>query len=871
MGRLLRRLRFWFDHRRASAELAEEIESHRAMKQERLEQAGLSAKEASIASKRVMGNALVAREEARDVWGWIWLDDAWRDLRSSLRDFRKAPGFWLGASLILSLGIGVNLAAFQLLDAVFWRPPQIREPESLVRLFRGEAESFPYPAVSILEATNNVLSSVLVRSDSMSSAFSFHRDLVWGDDPENKPWASFVSANWFDELDYQPIRGRVFHQGIDDAPDAQPGVVISDVFWKRKLNSDPEIVGKKIRMNNRSAIVLGVVPPDIMPHNDTMVWMSITQIDYFMPGIELKTSWSLRSVQVYGRLRPGITIAAARQRMQPAMNELIRQHPKAFREGDFIDPAPGSSRFTSSRRAQERWIITGTAFGLTLLILAIACANLINLVLSRTVSRMRDLSVRVALGASRWRVLRQLLGESVLLVVMSSVGGFVLVYWASRIFMVMAGSTFPGSPDFNMNWRTVFATLTAGAVAIVAVGLFPAWRISRADLITAMKDGGHQASASLSRTRWRHILLAAQIGCSCLLLVLTGLILHSVQRVMTDVGFDHENVAVFTAPLERQGIKGNDALSYWNRLREAVASHPEVSTVSLVSHSPLERRAIVANSDLLGALSYYEVGPGFFDVMKIPILRGRDFDDADRFGTSAIINKRLALKMYGTLDVIEKAFPKDKPRGTVVGVVGDVRLTQSESEDGSDMYAPLDPANSNRTLIARAGTNAATLAPLMSTVARGLNEDIIPDAHLLSKDFANRGGDAWAMSRLLSVLGLLALSITCVGIFGTVSFAAMLQRQEIGIRMALGAGRESMVLLLLTQLRWPLIGGLAFGLAASIPAGYTFSGVPLFVKPFDPPVMAVVAFFIVVTAVVAAALPAWRALRSDPLQSLRSE
>jgi len=273
MGKLMLRLRYWLNHRRANAELAEELESHRLMKQERLEQTGLSAQEAAVASKRALGNVLLAREAARDAWSWSWLDDAWRDLRSSLRDFRKAPGFWLGASLILSLGIGVNLAAFQLLDAVFWKPPQVREPASLVRLFRRNAESFPYPAIPVLEANNSVLSSVLIRSDSMSSAFSFHRNLVWGDDPENKPYASFVSANWFEELDYRPIRGRVFDQGIDDAPDAQPGIVISEVFWKRQLNSDPEIVGKTVRMNNRSATVLGVVPPDVMPHNDTMVWL----------------------------------------------------------------------------------------------------------------------------------------------------------------------------------------------------------------------------------------------------------------------------------------------------------------------------------------------------------------------------------------------------------------------------------------------------------------------------------------------------------------------------------------------------------------------------------------------------------------------
>jgi predicted permease len=873
MGKLLRRVRYWLHYRRAASELAEEIESHRAMRQKELERSGLTSKDAAIESRRALGNALLAREEARDVWSWNWLDDAWRDIRASIRDFRKAPSFWIGASLILSLGIGVNMAAFQVCDAVFWKPPEIRDPQSLVRLFRGRVGAFPYLAVPVLEENNNAFSALLIRSDSGTAVpddIDIHRHLVWGDDSENTPWTSFVSANWFDELGYRPIRGRVFHEGDEDAPDAPPGLVISEVFWKRRLDSDPDIVGKTVRMNNRPATVLGIVPQDVMPYNDTMVWMPLNQVEYFVPGTELKTSWRGPGVQVYARLRPGVSVAAVREAVQAAMSELIRQHPEAFLSREAIDPAPASTRFTAPDRAAERWILSATGLGVTLLIFVIACANLINLVLSRAVGRVRDLSVRVALGASRSRVLRQLLGESALLVFLSSAGGLLLVYWATRIFMIVAADSFPGMPNLELNWRSIFAVLVAVAVAMVTVGLLPAWKISRSDLMTAIKDGGYQTSARLSRTRWRHMFLAAQIGCSCVLLVLTGIILHTLQRRGTDSGFDPAPVAVLTAPLQRQGIKVREALSYWERLRDDMESQPQIAAVALISDSSLEPRRVASDPTLPGPVRYSEVGPGFFEVMKIPILAGRDFDDADLYGTSAILSRQLALRMYGTLDVIGKDFPKDRPRAVVVGIAGDVHFAQDEAEDGAAFYGPLNPENSNRRLVARARTNPASLPPMMRRMALELNNDVIPDAHLLSKD-DDWCGQACGMGRLLSVLGLLALSITCVGIFSTVWFAAMLRRPEIGVRMALGAGRKSVILLLAGLVRWPLLVGVALGLTASVPSGRLFTDVSALLKPFDPAVMAIVAAFLTIVSVIAAMLPAWRMLRGNPLQALRSE
>jgi hypothetical protein len=222
--KLLRRIHYWFNHRRAAAELSEEIEAHRLMRQAQLKQSGLPEQEASFASKRAMGNAVLAAEQARGIWTWRWLDDAWHDLALGLRRFWKSPGFPLGASLILSLGIGVNVAVFQIMDVSYWRPPEIREPASVVRLYKSQWGGFGYPAARMFDADGSVFSSFFMREGFPSN------ELVWGDDPANRVWASFVSSNWFEELGIQPKQGRTFHAGTDDAGDAPPTVVISELL-----------------------------------------------------------------------------------------------------------------------------------------------------------------------------------------------------------------------------------------------------------------------------------------------------------------------------------------------------------------------------------------------------------------------------------------------------------------------------------------------------------------------------------------------------------------------------------------------------------------------------------------------------------------
>jgi predicted permease len=876
MRKLLRRIHYVLNRRRAAAELAEEIEAHRLMRQAQLERSGMAERDASFSSKRAMGNALVAAARARDVWIWRWVDDASRDVLLGLRAFRNAPGFPLGASLILSLGIGINVAVFQLLDVAYWRPPDIREPASVVQLYRSQEGGFSYPAARMFDAHAGAFSSFFLREGFPS------RRLIWGDNPANRVLGSFVSSNWFDALGIRPTLGRVF-AAADDGGGAPPAVVISQVLWKGLLASDPDIVGKSVRVNNRLATVVGVVPPDVMPAHD-MVWLPIALFDYFVPGDDdYRTSWDggtgcCNGVEVYGRLRAGVSTDAVRHALQPLMKELHRLDPKTFEEREFFVPSPARARFADPRGGPVLFFLgmpPVVHLTLALLILLIASANLTTLVLSRAMNRVRDLSIRVSLGAGRWRILRQLMVENALLGLFSSAIGLVFVYWWTRLVRAR-GPVEWDAMQLDIVWRTVVAALVLASIAAVAIGLLPAWKISRSDLTTAIKDGGQQMSAGLHRTRWRHLLLGTQVAGSCLLLVLMGVIVRSLQHGTTNVGFNQDNVAMLTLAKGRKGLNAKDVPRYWSALGETLDSDWNVDSVSLISQLGSD----VLRSDTTGPVSYYEVGPQFFTVMRISFVAGRDFKATDSFGSAAIISRRLAMRLYGTTNVIGRpvfpsaalrtpdeslaALAKAQPDVIIVGVAADTNLAgqlsafqsrdlAAKGQEAAELYLPLNPKGSARALLVRGRFGAARVLQQWRTAALKLDTGLVPDARLLGQDIAERREGTRVLGIALAVLGLLAFSITCIG-------------------MALGAARRAMLLLLLKQLRWPLGAGVALGLAAAVQMGQVMSVAAMLpVKPLDPPILALVGGFVLFTAVAAALWPASRAVRQAPMDSLRSE
>lgn len=534
--------------------------------------------------------------------------------------------------------------------------PRVKDPGSLVRFERISANyglsrswGVPYGAAQLIRTRSTTLSAVLMEATTF--------DAAWGIDGEEPLNAAYVSANWFTELGYGAERGRVFVQQIDENPSAQPVAVVSHRFWSTRLQRDPNIAGRTIWVNKQPALVIGVAQRDFpgLRLADTEVWLLISQLDYFVPGSAFR---EYGAVELYGRLRPNASSPAAKKESQTILAGLAKERPDVYRKGEWLEPYPGSAGFVPPEQRRQTRLMVLRLGGLSLLILLIACANLSNLVLSRAMERVREFGVRAALGASPWRVARQLVIEGAVLAGLGSLGGLVAGDWGVRLLSTQMG--LPGYLDFSPDLRTILAAFIGAAVAISVAGLLPAWKLSRTDLTGVIKDGGQYVSDSLQRASLRQALVAVQVAGSCLLLVLAGLTARGLVGMFTQGGFEFDSVAVLEAPLALSKIKGDVAQRYWAQVRRSIASHPETDSTAMVSLAPLgDSNAETTYRSVPGLrVTSLRVELAFFSLMKIPILLGRAFDVSDDPQATVIISQRLAMEMYGTVDVLGNTFPK---------------------------------------------------------------------------------------------------------------------------------------------------------------------------------------------------------------------
>jgi predicted permease len=860
IGEWVRRFKYLIHRRRIESDLEREMKAHREM----------------MDDPQRFGNVLRLREEARDVWGWNWLDAMWRDLTYAMRSLRRSPFFALTAVLILSLGIGVNLAFFQIVNLTLLRPLDVRDPDTLVRFDRmwrdagvsSISSTIPYPATEFLRENTNALSAVLTQTQS---------EMVWGDDATDRVRGSLVSANWFDELGYKAAYGRVFHRDPDESPGSGPVAVLGEEFWNTRLGGDPSVIGSTVRINNRAATVVGIAPRALrglrLMQQDVAVWVPIHQIDYFAPGTHFKTSWSGGGPELYGRIRAGFSVAAAKESLRASMSELAAKQPSDFHRGEWLEPYSGSLYFERSDEHQLRRGVMLLVAALFILVLLIACANLSSIVLSRNINKVRELSVRTALGASAWRIVTNLLAETTVVAVIGTLMGSVFGYGALKLFAFhIESSWLQWTPD----WNTAFASFVIALFAMAAVGFIPSWKIvrKRQELSAAIKDGGQQTSAALGRTRLRQVLIAIQVAGSCVLLVVAGVMVRHLGRVISNPGFDFGNVAVLRVYLDRFGIKGEEAWSYWADVQTAIASIPEVESVSLVDSPPLGNNLTTSDfQDARGLeVTIEHIGPEFFQVMRIPIIAGRPFGAGDDFRRSIIISKRLALKMYGTIDIVGKGFPKSNPERTIVGVASDARLIRLERLNDAEAYFALDPEGlAGLSLIARSRSSLQTLLPMMRQIARTANSRILPDSHSMLRDFESRTDAHRTISLIAVSLAWLALALACLGIFGLLSYAVSLRQKEIGMRMALGATRRSIAILVISQLLWPSLVGIACGVGAGAFISTVIETQSRFLEHADGLVIIAVVLVFLSAASLASLLPAVRATRIDVLHALRYE
>ncbi|MGH9940803.1 MAG: ABC transporter permease [Pyrinomonadaceae bacterium] len=810
-----------------------------------------------------------------------------QDLRYGVRMLLKSPGFTFVTVLTLALGIGANSTIYSVVQAVLLRPLPVAEPGRLVAL---SARSFSYPAYTDFRDGNTALTGLAGYS---AESFSVNVD----ERSEIMP-GSFVSGNYFDVLGVGAVRGRTFLPEEDRTPATHPVAVISHQLWQRSYGGAADVIGKSITVNSRPLTIIGVAPQGFRGLSLTRapeVWVPISMFTPLATGEALQLNPEMRGwgwLSVVGRLKEGASIERAQAEVGVLTNRIREAYPRETPRSFNVTVTPIETAATGSRSRADVVRFVSLLVGVVSLALLIACANVANLLLARASRRRKEIAVRVALGASRGRIVRQLLVESLLLALMGGALGLLVAVWALE---ALAAYELPGGISIEalglgLDRRVFGFTLLASVVTGVIFGLVPALQVSKPDLVSAIKD---QSSAyAHGRSGVRHILLVVQIALCLVLIVGAGLFIRSLRTALAMTpGFETEKLALASVNLGLQRYTEAGAENFYHESIERVGQLPGVVAASWATTPPLVPGAsYMLNISIDGyeprggeppEAEFNYVGDAYFKTVGVSLLRGREFTEADRHGAPpvVVINVTMARRFFPDVDPLGRNVGVGGrfPGGTIVGVVRDAKYHNLNEVAAPYVYAPLKHS------IAAVGLETLTLLVRTSDdPARVLdpvrNEIRAMDANLPISDVVTireHIGDALIVQRFGStILGLfssLTLVLATVGIYGITSYFVTQRTREIGIRMALGAHRSDILRLVLAKSLLPVGLGVVVGLGAALVVTRALNGFLYGVSTTDPATFAVAALLLTATALLACYIPARRATKVDPMIALRYE
>jgi predicted permease len=828
MGEIWRRLWYFLNRSRLQRELHEEMEAHRALK------------ERSGHGGPRFGNSLRLREEAADEWGWAWLDRLSQDLRFAFRLLRRAPGFTLTAIAVLALGVGLNLAAFQVFDmvALSWLP--IRAPETLVRVYRrspgGTATSFSYPAFDFYRS----------RSSSLSQAIALaYSPVTLGDDPVHFAGAEFVTANYFSDLGAIPLAGRVF-AAADERPDAAPVVVLSERTWTSRFGADPSLVGGVIRVNGQPFTVAGIAPASFggVSARDVAAWIPITQHRRAFAGSALLEDWNTNGpVSFYARLRDGVTARAAEAELAPLVSAMRALRPADVAKDEWLSLRP-AGRLVALDEAGAGIALAGA---LVALVLVTACMNLGLLVLARTLGRAREFAIRLSVGATRGRVMRQLLTEHLLMGVLGASAGCLVAAGATRVMLAVTGLPPGVRPQFNL--RVVALAAALAIVTSIIFGFAPAVQSMRPSMPR--------------RRRLRSVLIGVQVAAACVLLIVSGLLVRGITQVVrVPLGFEYRQMILVDPSLASHGMKSGAAEAYWRDLDARVRQVPGVANVALSTLPPFGDRVNISTSGTV----FYSVTPSFFDTMGIPLRRGRLLAPRER--GAVLVSESLARRRWAGADPLGQTFYE----ATVVGVVADAHSVRVNDSSTTECYRAIDaPDLPDSVMLVRVAGAPADTSGMVVSLARDVDARVAPSVTLLTDALQEKLEAPRQVATIASALGFCALLLAVTGLGGMISFTVSQRLEEIGVRVALGARPAHITRAIARQFAMPVAVGAVTGSGLAIVIATILSRELFGVSRLDPLAHggALLLFAIVAAA---AALPSLRrALRVDPVTTLRHE
>ncbi len=843
MTEALRRLHYLLTRRRRERELEDEIAFHEEM--------------AGSDPALPVGDVVRLREDARDAWGWVWLDQAWQDLEYGGRLLRRSPGFTAAAVLMLGVGSGVTVAAFGFFNLVALKPLPVRDPDSLLRFERQGPQSYAsdlaYPHLAFLAANARTVSAVLGISTARLS-------LERGDAPLR---VHFVTDNYFTDLGAGAAAGRLITPSLDSRRSSEPDVVLSHAFWTRRFGASPSIVGSTLRLNGKPATVIGVAAPRFsgLTMGTPEVWAAIERQPYFVEGSRLLDDMSPESVGVkmWARVRPGITPDVVEQELAALTASLRTQHPDHLWEGERLPSAPGgyvtmgkgSSRGTGAPPPDTAPAILAIGGTLVLLILCVACANLGGLLLARGIARERELGIRVAVGAGARRLVRQLFTESLLLGLLGAIAGTVLSYVLLRVLMTVSDA--PPWIDPTPDMRVLLYAAGLGVLSALCFGLAPALQVVR---------------RRYPARRLRQTLVAVQVAASAILLIVSGLLLRAVERTTSaSPGFEYEQVLAVSPHLEQYGFEEGAARAYHDTLLARLSALPAIASASLVTVPPLSGITSKAHVDHDGStidVHLNHITPDYFRTLRIPLLRGRTFSPGDT--QAVIVSESLALRFWPGEDPIGKQYDDH----TVIAVAGSARTVALQDAEAVEAYYLIRPEDMPfASVLVRSVSDPAALSGTVAALAVAVDPKVFADVELLRTNYQERVQQARTAAFGVAGLGISALALACIGIVGLVAFTVSQRTREIGIRMALGASPGSVLAVVLGQLRRPVAAGLAAGVLGAAGISQLIRRELFGVSHLDPISYATATGLFVVVVTIAAILPARRALEVDPIRALR--
>jgi putative ABC transport system permease protein len=804
--------------------------------------------------------------------------DLWQDLRYGARMLRKNPGFTLLAVFTLALGIGANTAIFSVVDGLLLRPLPYREPERLVLLShtgrRARRNTISYPNFSDWrERAQSFEGMASVRNESFN---------LTGVDRPVQLRGRMVNWNFFRLLGVQPQIGRLFVEA-DDRYGAARTVLLSHGMWREKFGGDKGVIGKQLLLNGESHEVIGVLPQGFEYFRTDDVYVPTDLFIKPQTGMTDRGT-SLGGMFALARLKPGVTLAQASREMAELAAQLEREYP-AVNSGKTAQ-AEALQEVMAENVRQSLWVLLG-AVGFILLI---ACTNVANLLLVRAAERQQEIALRLALGAGRWRIVRQLLSESLLLALLGGVFGVVVGRWMLDGLLALAPTNIPQLSRVSLNLSVLLFTLGVAALTSLLCGLLPAWQAARTDLHATLKEGG-RSSAGAARAVIRKTLLVTEVALALVLLVGAGLLVRSMQRVLSiDPGFDPENLLTMRVMLPNDAYPLPRLQTFYEESLKRIGALPGVRGAALTISLPIDGSFwdtgfLAADKPLpprvdLPVAAAMPVTPNYFELMGIRLLKGRSFTAADTAQTPhvSVINESFARRIWPGEDPLGKRFRLGLPESQlpwreVVGLVADVKLNGVERNTPMQAYFPFaQEAWSNFSIVVRTTGEPLLLAGNVERTIHTIDKDL-PVFALRSMDqlLGNALAARWLTLTVLASFAGLALLLAVVGIYGVITYSVRQRTHELGIRMALGAQAGDVLKLILAQgLRLALLG-VVLGLGAAVALTRWMESLLFEVRPTDPLTFALIALVLLLVALVACWLPARRATKVDPLVALRCE